>query len=92
MKSVENFLCFKGVFVYYIISYTPVTYGDYVYPSWAEGMGLLISFSSMIWVPGYAIYYLFTQPGSFSEVRFIQKTREGFTNNKKALKPVMRNS
>ena len=59
----------QGVFVFYIFSYEPVRYGeDYAYPKWAEGMGLCMSFASMVWVPGYAIYYLLTQPGTFREV------------------------
>jgi solute carrier family 6 GABA transporter-like protein 1 len=57
------------VFVFYVFSYEAVTYGnDYKYPKWAEYMGLCMSFTSMIWVPGYAIYYLVTQPGTFREV------------------------
>ena len=48
-----------GIFFFYMYSYTPVTYGeDYKYPKWAEILGLLISISSMIWVPVYAVYYL----------------------------------
>ena len=71
------YLCWKyfaplvmfAVFIFYCISYSPVTYGhDYVYPNWAEILGLLMSFSSMIWVPGYAIYYVLTQPGTIMEV------------------------
>ena len=59
----------QAVFVFYIFSYKPVRYGeDYAYPKWAEGMGLCMSFASMVWVPGYAIYYLLTQPGTFREV------------------------
>ena len=47
-----------GIFISYIYSYSPVTYGeDYNYPKWAEILGLIISFSSMTWVPIYAIYY-----------------------------------
>lgn len=70
------YLCWKyfaplvmfAVFIFYCISYSPVTYGhDYVYPNWAEILGLLMSFSSMIWVPGYAIYYVLTQPGTIME-------------------------
>ena len=52
------------MFAYYIISYSAVTYDDYEYPGWAEGMGLCISFSSMIWVPAYFVYYLVTGPGT----------------------------
>jgi len=54
-----------AVFGFYVMTYQPVTYGkDYIYPTWAEGLGLTISLSSMVWVPGYAVYYLVTQPGS----------------------------
>ena len=57
------------MFVFYVISYEPVTYGtDYEYPKWAEGMGICMSLASMCWVPIYAIYYVSTQPGSFMEV------------------------
>ena len=71
------FLCWKyfapavmiSVFIFYVISYEPVTYGtDYKYPKWAEGMGMCMSFASMMWVPIYAIYYVASQPGSFMEV------------------------
>ena len=63
---------FQGVFFYYIYSYSPVTFGDYVYPKWAESMGLCISFSSMIWVVAYAIYFMLTTPGSLKAI-FFQK-------------------
>lgn len=60
-------LLMAGVFIFYIYSYQPVTYGDYDYPKWAEVMGLCISFSSMIWIVIYAIYYLATTPGTLSQ-------------------------
>lgn len=63
-------LLFQGVFIFYIISYEPVRYDDEKFPKWAQYLGLMISFSSMIWVPAYAIYYLVTQPGSFMEVSY----------------------
>lgn len=53
--------------MYYIYSYKPVTFGDYTYPKWAEIMGLCISFSSMIWVIIYAIYFMVTTPGTLKE-------------------------
>ena len=70
------YLCWKyfapavmvGVFVFYIISFKPVTLGTYAYPQWAEILGLCFSFSSMMWVPGYAVYYLVTQPGTLMQV------------------------
>ena len=81
------YLCWKyfaplvmfSVFIFYCISYSPVTYGhDYVYPGWAEILGLLMSFSSMIWVPGYAIYYVLTQPGTIIEVTVTVKRQNFF--------------
>ena len=40
---------------------------EYTYPKWAEIMGLCISFSSMIWVVLYAIYFMITTPGTLKE-------------------------
>jgi len=83
------YLCWKffapavmiGVFVFYIVQYEPVRYDDEKFPVWAEYLGLMISFSSMMWVPGYALYYLVTQPGSFME-----NLRDGFKPNIKRMK------
>jgi len=56
------------LFLFYFIKYTPITYGkDYAYPQWGEMLGFMISLSSMVWVPGYFIYYLLTTPGSLGE-------------------------
>ena len=41
---------------------------DYVYPTWAEALGLMMSLSSMVMVPGYAVYYVLTQPGTIMQV------------------------
>lgn len=61
--------CFMTcIFVFYFAKYTPIKYGnDYHYPLWGEVLGFMISASSMIWVPAYAIYYLWTTPGSLKE-------------------------
>jgi len=57
------------IFAFYFIKYTPITYGDdYNYPAWGEVLGFLISFSSMIWVPGYMVYFFLSTPGSWREV------------------------
>lgn len=56
------------VFLFYFIKYTPIMYGkDYHYPQWGEMLGFMISLSSMIWVPGYFVYYLLTTPGTLAE-------------------------
>ena len=67
-------LVMAGVFTFYLVtmsistnniypylrqvSYSPVTYGTYTYPTWAEAIGLGLSLASMVWVPLYALYYL----------------------------------
>jgi len=57
------------IFVFYFVRYSPIMYGkDYHYPGWGEAMGFLISLSSMIWVPGYAVYYLLTTEGTWRQV------------------------
>jgi solute carrier family 6 GABA transporter-like protein 1 len=63
------------VFGFYFIKYSPIKYGnDYEYPAWGEALGFLISLSSMIWVPGYAIYFMLTTPGTWREVLRIGTT------------------
>jgi len=65
-------LFLKGVFFFYVIQYIPVTYGEnYQYPWWAEVIGIIISLSSMLWIPGYAAYYIITTPGTLREVVFL---------------------
>ena len=54
--------------MFYFVRYSPITMGDYHYPAWGEVLGFAISLSSMLWVPGYAIYYLLSTKGSWSEV------------------------
>lgn len=52
------------IFVGHILEYQTLTYGDYKYPLWANIVGMCISFSSMIWIPIYALYYVLTEPNS----------------------------
>ena len=56
------------IFVSYLLFWTPVKYGKTPYPLWAHALGFSMSFASMMWIPGYAVYYLATQRGSFRDV------------------------
>ncbi|XP_059482316.1 sodium- and chloride-dependent GABA transporter 1-like isoform X2 [Neocloeon triangulifer] len=57
-----------SIFLFYCAQYVPVTYGaSYEYPDWAEVIGLCLCFSSMIWIPAYAIYYVLCMPGTIME-------------------------
>ena len=56
------------IFIFYFVKYTPITMDTYEYPPWGEALGFMISLSSMIWVPGYFVYYLLSTPGTWREV------------------------
>lgn len=51
-----------------IVQYTPVRYGKYKYPAWAEGVGWGVSLVSIIWIPLGAIHEIYINKGSLSEV------------------------
>jgi solute carrier family 6 dopamine transporter-like protein 3 len=55
--------------VYGLIGYEPLTYGQYVYPVWANVLGWVIAGSSIAMIPGMAIYKLATTPGTVMQVR-----------------------
>lgn len=50
------------------MGYEPLTYEDYVYPVWANILGWLIACSSIIMIPGIAIYKIMSTPGSIVQV------------------------
>ncbi|XP_052125084.1 sodium- and chloride-dependent GABA transporter 1-like [Frankliniella occidentalis] len=67
-----------AIFVFYVLQYQPLTYGkDYMYPMWAQGIGIAISFSSMVWIPAYAVYYMIKSKGTFKE-RLLRGLRPDF--------------
>jgi len=68
--------CFMAfLFIFYFVKYEPIKYAKtYEYPFWGEVLGFMISSSSMIWVPAYAIYFLLTTEGSLRE-----RLRKGIT-------------
>ena len=47
---------------------TPVTYGDYTYPTWAIVAGWLLAVVSMVPIPIMALYQIYTAQGSLVEV------------------------
>lgn len=43
------------------IDYSPVVYGDYAFPKWADGLGWLMAIASVIWIPIVMVRKLFTE-------------------------------
>ncbi|CAH1154115.1 unnamed protein product [Phaedon cochleariae] len=69
------------IFISQCAQYQRLEYGNYQYPLWADMIGLCISFSSMVWVPAYALYYLLSQPESL-----LKNFRKGIQANFKQRK------
>jgi len=59
---------FQGVFVFYFLQWSEVTYLDYRYPVLAHIFGWFTALSSMLCIPGYAIYIWCKTPGDFHTV------------------------
>uniref|UniRef100_T1JD97 Transporter n=1 Tax=Strigamia maritima TaxID=126957 RepID=T1JD97_STRMM len=57
----------SGVFFFSLIKYNTLKYLDYEYPLWGEIVGWLLGLTSMMCIPGYAIYKLIVTPGTFME-------------------------
>jgi len=60
------------ILLFAIVDYSPATYGDYSYPASAEGMGWCMVLASLVWIPGCALYKLYTEDEGKS---FLQKIR-----------------
>ncbi|XP_077396553.1 sodium- and chloride-dependent GABA transporter 2-like isoform X2 [Festucalex cinctus] len=57
-----------GSFIYSLVNYKPLTFNRwYVYPTWAYVMGWMMALSSILLVPGWALYKLSTAKGTLSQ-------------------------
>ncbi|XP_069114320.1 sodium- and chloride-dependent creatine transporter 1-like [Argopecten irradians] len=66
-KYLSPLLC-MGLLLAKIISFQPLKYNrTYEYPDWAQGFGLMLSISSMVCIPVYAIFKMSTANGSLSQ-------------------------
>jgi len=73
--SIYLSLCFQfftpvlslAVILFFILDYKPLTDLSYTYPGWANGIGWLLSMSSIICVPGWAIYEVYCRQGTIYE-------------------------
>ncbi|XP_035479254.1 sodium- and chloride-dependent GABA transporter 2-like [Scophthalmus maximus] len=57
-----------GSFIFSLVEYQPLTFNRwYVYPDWAYVLGWLLALSSILLVPGWALYKLGTGTGSLRQ-------------------------
>ncbi|KAL7401459.1 hypothetical protein ABVT39_028367 [Epinephelus coioides] len=57
-----------GSFIYSLVEYRPLTFNRwYVYPTWAYVLGWVLALSSILLVPGCALYKLGTGTGNLSQ-------------------------
>uniref|UniRef100_A0A8C2ZSG6 Zgc:158427 n=1 Tax=Cyclopterus lumpus TaxID=8103 RepID=A0A8C2ZSG6_CYCLU len=68
-------LVLLGSFICYLVEYQPLTFNRwYVYPAWAYVLGWVLSISSILPVPGWALYKLGTGTGNFRQVGHLYET------------------
>ncbi|CAH1783265.1 unnamed protein product, partial [Owenia fusiformis] len=57
-----------SIFIFSWVDFKPLKYNKtYIYPAWAQAIGLCMAFSSMICIPVYAIYAIVTTPGTLKQ-------------------------
>lgn len=56
-----------GVFIFSLVTYSPLEYSGYKYPDWGEAIGWIMALSSIVCIPVVMVYKLATTPGSLRE-------------------------
>nr|ALR88550.1 sodium- and chloride-dependent gaba transporter 2-like 173 [Saccoglossus kowalevskii] len=56
-----------GIWLFFCATWTPLTYGDYAYPIWAEAIGWCFVMASAIMIPLIAVIKFLQLDGTFSE-------------------------
>uniref|UniRef100_A0A8C5EM82 Transporter n=1 Tax=Gouania willdenowi TaxID=441366 RepID=A0A8C5EM82_GOUWI len=63
-----------GTFICSLVEYQPLTFNRwYVYPTWAYSLGWIFALSSILTVPGWALYKLGTESGTLAKTWFVTK-------------------
>uniref|UniRef100_H2ZKA3 Uncharacterized protein n=1 Tax=Ciona savignyi TaxID=51511 RepID=H2ZKA3_CIOSA len=74
-RFVSPLIC-TGIVLYYLFGLKALKVGNYLYPVWARCFAHLMSLSSVIFIPGYAIYIKLKSGKSFSELRRVVEFEE----------------
>lgn len=70
-----------GVFIFNIVQWTPIKYLDYEFPWWAHCFGWFTALSSMLCIPGYAIWLWQKTPGdAIDKLRLIVRIDDDVTS------------
>lgn len=56
-----------GIFIFYVVQYEPLVYMNYRYPWWGEVIGWCMTMSSVLVIPGYAIFIFIKTKGTWRE-------------------------
>ncbi|CAH1268019.1 SLC6A5 [Branchiostoma lanceolatum] len=56
-----------GILLFTMVNHSPVTYGKYEYPGWADSLGWLMAMASVVNIPVFAIISLVQAKGTFME-------------------------
>ena len=60
--------CFQFIMVFGLVTYTPLVYDTYTYPVGATIIGWGIALSSILCIPGFALYQILISKGSLRKV------------------------
>ncbi|XP_068754594.1 sodium- and chloride-dependent GABA transporter 2-like isoform X2 [Montipora capricornis] len=55
------------IFIFNLVTYTPLSYGKYVFPGWGMAIGWLLTVSSLLLIPAVMIYKLINTTGTIIE-------------------------
>lgn len=58
----------QGVVLFNIVTYVPVKYVNYSFPTWAHVIGIMMAMSSVGMIPIYMVYKFFTTGGPIRKV------------------------
>lgn len=64
ISNCEFFFSEQGIFIFSMIQYRPLTMAGYTYPAWAQVLGWIIAFTSVLCIPLGMVHAVRTAKGS----------------------------
>lgn len=56
MRTTNKVFYIQGVFIFAMVTFTAATYGDYIFPAWADSLGLMMGLVTLVPLPIFAIF------------------------------------